>query len=390
MLRAFKTEIDPTEKQIETIRRTIGTCRFVHNFYLGENIRNHEHGKPFMTAYAFSKWMNNEYLPAHPEKSWIKDVSSKSVKHAICDAEAAYKKFFRKQAGFPQFRKKSRCGVKMYFVRNNPKDCICERHRIKIPTLGWVKLKEKGYIPTSKDGFTVKSGTVSERAGRYYVSVIIDMPEQPRIKYSGTPLGIDLGIKELAVCSDGTVFPNINKTERMRKLEKHMKREQRSLSKKYENLKHKKKGESVQKSNIRKQIRKIQKLYARMDDIRSDYINKTVAGIVKTKPSHITVEDLNVSGMRKNRHLAKAVSSQKLYEFRQKLEWKRHGYGFELRKADKWYASSKTCHACGFMKRNLKLSERTFRCPACGYILDRDLNAALNLRDTDCYTVVTA
>ena len=183
--------------------------------------------------------------------------------------------------------------------------------------------------------------------------------------------------------SNGTVYRNINKTARIRKLEKQLRRAQRKLSRKYENLK---KGESTQRANIRKQKLKVQKLHHRIENIRTDHINKTISEIVKTKPSHITIEDLNVSGMMKNRHFSKAVASQKFYEFRTKLKAKCAGYGIELRVVDRWYPSSKTCHCCGCIKKDLKLSDRIYRC-VCGYIEDRDLNAALNLRDAETYEV---
>ena len=183
--------------------------------------------------------------------------------------------------------------------------------------------------------------------------------------------------------SNGTVYRNINKTARIRKLEKQLRRAQRKLSRKYENLK---KGESTQKANIRKQKLKVQKLHQRLENIRTDYINKTISEIVKTKPSHITVEDLNVSGMMKNRHLSKAVASQKFYEFRTKLKTKCEEFGIELRIVSRWYPSSKTCHCCGHIKKDLKLSDRVYRC-ACGYIEDRDFNAALNLRDAETYEI---
>ncbi|WP_288259840.1 transposase [uncultured Bacteroides sp.] len=200
----------------------------------------------------------------------------------------------------------------MYFVKNNPKDCCCERHRINIPTLGWVRLKEKRYLPTTKDGWRIRS--------------------------------------------------------------------------KYENLKKMKKGETAQRANIQKQKLRVQKLPQRINQIRTDYINQTIAEMVKTKPSHITIEDLNVKGMMKNRHLSKAVASQKFYEFRAKLQAKCNENGIELRVVDRWYPSSKTCHCCGTVKKDLKLSDRIFKC-SCGYVEDRDLNAALNLRDAITYEV---
>ena len=382
MLKSFKTEINPTDEQKVKINKTIGTCRYIYNFYLGYNKELHDKGEKFMTGKGFSVWLNNEYIPNNPDKTWIKEVSSKAVKKSIEDGYAAFTRFFKHQSAFPNFKKKGKSDVKMYFVKSHPKDLICERHRIKIPTLGWVRIKEKGYIPTTKDGWKIKSGTVSIKAGRYYISVLVEIPDINIANNSNNGIGIDLGLKDLAVVSDGKIYKNINKSARVKKLEKKLRREQRCLSRKYENLK---KGESTQK-NIQKHKLKVQKLYHKIDNIRTDYINKTIAEIVKTKPSYIAIEDLNVSGMMKNRHLSKAVASQKFYEFRTKLKAKCADNGIELRVVDRWYPSSKMCHCCGAIKKDLKLSDRIYRCD-CGYVEDRDFNASLNLRDAVTYEV---
>ncbi len=382
MLKSFKTEINPTPEQKNRINRTIGTCRYVYNFYLAHNKELHDKGERFVSGKSFSVWLNNDYIPNNPDKAWIKEVYSKAVKKSIEDGCTAFTKFFKHQSGFPKFKKKDKSDVKMYFVKNNPKDCKCERHRIRIPTLGWVRLKEKGYIPTTKDGWNIKSGTVSVKAGRYYVSVLVEIPDTQIANNSNEGIGIDLGLKELAIVSNGKTYKNINKSAGLKKLEKQLRREQRCLSRKYENLK---KGESTQK-NIQKQKLKVQKLHHRIDNIRTDYINKTIAEIVKTKPSYITIEDLNVSGMMKNRHLSKAVASQKFSEFRTKLKAKCDENGIELRIVGRFYPSSKMCHCCGKIKKDLKLSDRIYRCD-CGYVEDRDFNASLNLRDAETYEV---
>ena len=382
MLKSYKTELHPTQEQKTKINKTIGTCRFIYNFYLAYNKELYEKGEKFMNGKRFSVWLNNEYLPNHPEKLWIKEVSSKSVKKSIENGCTAFTRFFKGQSSFPKFKKKGNSDVKMYFVKNNPNDCACERHRIHIPTLGWVKLKEKGYIPTTKQGFVIRSGTVSWKAGRYYVSVLMDIPETEKPQLNEVGLGIDVGVKEFAIVSDGKTYKNINKSANIKKLEKQLKREQRRFSRKYENGK---KGASTKK-NIQKQKAKVQKLHHRIDNIRTDYINKTITEIVKTKPSYITMENLNVKGMMKNRHLSKAVASQKFYEFRTKLEGKCKELGIELRIVDRWYPSSKLCHECGSIKKDLKLSDREYICE-CGYHADRDFNASLNLRDATTYKI---
>lgn len=383
MLKSFKTEINPTEEQIVKINKTIGVCRFIYNFYLSHNKELYENGDKFMSGRRFSVWLNNEYLPNNPDKVWIKEVSTKSVKKSMEDAYTAFGRFFNHKSGFPRFKKKNKSDVKMYFVKDHRTDCLSERHRIKVPTLGWVRLKEKGYIPTSRDGFIVRSGTISCKAGRYYISVLVDIQEQDTETINTFGIGIDLGLKNLAICSDGSTYQNINKTYNVRKVEKSLKREQRKLSRKVISIK---KGESTQK-NFAKQKLKVQKLYQRLTNIRTDYLNKTIHNIVRTKPAYIVIEDLNVSGMMKNRHLSKVVSQQKFFEFRSKLIHKCKENNIELRIVDRWYPSSKLCHNCGHIKKDLKLSDRTYSCSECGYVEDRDINASLNLRDAKTYTV---
>lgn len=383
MLKSFKTEINPSGEQKAKIDRTIGTCRYIYNFYLDHNKKRYDKGETFMSGKSFSVWLNQEYLPNNPEYAWIKEVSSKSVKKSIENANTAFSRFFKRQSGFPKFKKKGKADVTMYFVKNNPTDCFCERHRINIPTLGWVRLKEKGYLPTSKDGYSVKSGTVSVKAGRYYVSVLVEIPDIKTDNNFTEGIGIDLGIKKFAVVSNGKTYKNINKSAKIKRLVKQLRREQRCLSRKYENLK---KGESTQRANLQNQTLKVQKLHQKIDHIRTDYINKTIAETVKTKPSYITIEDLNISGMMKNRHLSKAIASQKFYEFRTKLKTKCEENGIELRVVSRFYPSSKLCHCCGRIRKDLKLSDRIYRC-SCGYIEDRDFNASYNLRDAVTYEI---
>ena len=386
MLKSYKTEIKPTPEQAEKIRQTIGVCRVVYNMFIAENQARYKRGEKYISGMDFSKWLNNEYIPSNPEKAWIKEVYSKSVKQSIINAHNAFQKFFKKKTGYPRFKKKSRQDVKMYFVRNDAKTIIpCERHRIKIPTLGWVRMKEYGYLPTDK---TISSGSVSYVAGRYYVSVLVNEEHNQSIIPDTRGIGVDLGIKSLAVASDKTVIGNINKAATMRKLQKKLKREQRRLSRKHESLKKrnkKSKGEAT-RQNIQKQTLTVQKLHRRIANIRTNHINNAINGLVKAKPAYITIEDLNVRGMMKNRHLSKAVAGQGFSEFRTKLANKCHEYGIELRVVDRFYPSSKICHECGCIKTDLKLSDRVYRCD-CGYEADRDYNASLNLRDATRYSV---
>lgn len=389
ILRVYKTEINPTKEQADKIRQTIGVCRFIYNLYLAENKRRYENGEKFFSYVDFSRWLNHNYLRENPDKLWIKDVSTKSVTHSVINANTAFKNFFKGLSKYPRFKKKDKSDVKMYFVRNSAKEIIeCERHRIKIPSLGWVRLKEKGYIPTNHSTHIIKSGTVSYKAGRYYVSVLVEEMQLQKEKLNDFGIGIDLGLKEFAVLSNERIYNNINKTQKIKKLEKKLKREQRSFSRMYESYKKRKvRDETCTKFNYEKQKLKVQRLYHKLNNIRTDYINKCISEIVRTKPSYIAIEDLNVSGMMKNKHLSKAIRQQKFYEFRTKLTAKCKELGIELRVVDRFYPSSKTCHNCGCVKHDLKLSERVYKCPECGFTIDRDLNAALNLRDFKIYKV---
>ncbi len=318
---------------------------------------------------------------------WIKEVSSKAVKQAIMNGDKAFKRFFKGLSKFPRYKKKKKQDVKCYFPKNNKTDWTVERHRVKIPTIGWIRLKEYGYIP--KDA-TVKSGVVYQRAGKYFVSVLCER-EEVRVKpiLNNIGLGIDLGLKDFAVRSDGKTHKNINKTVKVKKIEKRLKREQRSLSRKYENLK-KRGGKSVtiKRANIDKNVLRVQKLHARLANIRLEYVKSIVTNVVKTKPTFITVEDLNVRDMLKNKHLSKAISKQSFYNFKTWLLTKCEEYGIELRQVDRFYPSSKLCSYCGQKKADLKLSDRVYECE-CGNAMDRDLNAANNLLQAKEYTILT-
>ena len=383
MLRSFKTELKPTREQAIKFNQTIGVCRFVYNLYVATNVVNYKATGKFTSAYTFSKWLNNSYLPANPDKVWVKSVSSKAVSKAIMDGETAFKNFFKKIGGFPRFKKKRDQGCKCNFVRNHETDLTVDRHRIKIPTFGYVRLKEYGYIPP---GSKPSSVTVSRKAGRYFISALVNV-ERPIQVNDNQGIGVDLGLKTFAVTSDNLKVKNVNRGKRVRRLEKKLKREQRRLSRKLENKKRRGEKLSTYSANVDKQVKIVQKVHLKLANIRTDHVQKTVSELVKTKPAFIVIEDLNVRGLMKNWHLSRVVAQQNFFNFRVKLTTKCRWLGIELRVADQWFPSSKTCSGCGFVKKDLKLSDRTFVCPRCGLTVDRDLNAAINLRDTTQYTV---
>lgn len=398
LLKAFKTEIAPTIEQKEKIIRSIGIARFLYNQYIAYNKKLYRmyqrglldsHQKHFMSANEFDKYVNHKLKI---ELSWINECGSKARKKALVNAEAAFKEFFNGLAGFPQFKKKSNHDVKLYFPKNNKGDWAIWRHKLMVPTLKQVRLKEFGYLPV---GAVVINGMVSYVAGRFYVSVVVDIDEKSKYnkdlktsyRTATDGIGIDLGIKDLAVVSNGRKFKNINKSSKVKRLEKRLRREQRRLSRKYESKKKKGGKIATASANIEKQKLKVQKLHQRIDEIRKDYENKVIQEIVKQKPRFITVEDLNVKGMMKNRHLAKAVAAQRFNCLLTKLKRKAEIIGIEVHMVDRFYPSSKTCHVCGHIHKGLKLTDRVYVCPECGYTEDRDFNASLNLRDAKKYRI---
>ena len=385
MYKAIKIELKLTNKQKIKVCKTIGTERFIYNEYIKYNKEQYELKNKFVSAFEFSKYINNVYLPSNPNKKWIKDVSSKSVKQAMIYGEKAFKNFFKGLSSFPVFKKKGKNEIGAYFVKNNKTDFEFYRHKIKIPTLKFVRVKEYGYIPKNAN---IKSGTISKKADRYFLSLVIEINDIVKTENANTKgLGMDLGIKDTAVCSDGRIFKNINKTKRVKKLKKKLKREQRSLSRSIEYSKSKKINLKELK-NFNKKKLKLQRLFYRLNCIRNDYNNKMVDEITRTKLKYITIEDLKVSNMIKNKHLAKAIQEQNFFAIRTKLINKCKERNIELRLVDTFYPSSKTCSCCREIKKDLKLNDRIYKCSNCGLEIDRDYNASINLKKAKVYKII--
>ena len=385
MYRAIKIELKLTVAQKIKVYQTIGIERFIYNEYIKYNQEQYKLGNKFVSANDFSKYINNIYLPNNPDKKWIKDVSSKSIKQAMIYGEQAFKRFFKGLSAFPVFKKKGRNELGAYFVKNNKKDFEFYRHKIKIPTLKFVRVKEYGYIPKNTN---IKSGTITKIADRYFLSLIIKVKDIVKAENTGTKgLGIDLGIKDTAICSNGRVFKNINKTIKIKKLKKKLKREQRKMSRSIEYSKSKK-IKLKELKNFNKKKLKVQKIFYRLNCIRDDYNNKMVNEITRAKLKYITIEDLKVSNMIKNRHLSKAIQEQNFYSIRTKLINKCKERNIELRLVDTFYPSSKTCSCCGSIKKDLKLSNRIYKCCNCGLEIDRDYNASINLEKAKIYKVI--
>ena len=385
MYKALKIELKLTVAQKIKVCQTIGTERFIYNEYIKYNQEQYELGNKFVSANDFSKYINNVYLPNNPDKKWIKDVSSKSVKQAMIYGEQAFKRFFKGLSSFPVFKKKGKNELGAYFVKNNKTDFEFYRHKIKIPTLKFVRVKEYGYIPKNTN---IKSGTITKIADRYFLSLIIEVKDIVKTENTSTKgLGIDLGIKDTAICSDGRVFKNINKTIKIKKLKKKLKREQRKMSRSIEYSKSKK-IKLKELKNFNKKKLKVQKIFYRLNCIRDDYNNKIVNEITRAKLKYITIENLKVSNMMKNKHLSKAIQEQNFYAIRTKLINKCKERNIELRLVDTFYPSSKTCSCCGSVKRNLKLNDRIYKCCNCGLEMDRDYNASINLEKAKIYKVI--
>ena len=385
MYKALKIELKLTVAQKIKVCQTIGTERFIYNEYIKYNQEQYKLGNKFVSANDFSKYINNVYLPNNPDKKWIKDVSSKSVKQAMIYGEQAFKRFFKGLTAFPVFKKKGRNELGAYFVKNNKKDFEFYRHKIKIPTLKFVRVKEYGYIPKNAN---IKSGTITKIADKYFLSLIIEVKDVVKTENTSIKgLGIDLGIKDTAICSNGKIFKNINKTIKIKKLKKKLKREQRKMSRSIEYSKSKK-IKLKECKNFNKKKLKVQKIFYRLNCIRDDYNNKIVNEITRTKLKYITIEDLKVSNMMKNKHLSKAIQEQNFYAIRTKLTNKCKERNIELRIVDTFYPSSKTCSCCGSVKKDLKLNDRIYKCYNCGLEIDRDYNASINLEKAKIYKVI--
>ena len=385
MYKALKIELKLTVAQKIKVCQTIGTERFIYNEYIKYNQEQYKLGNKFISANDFSKYLNNIYLPNNPDKKWIKEVSSKSVKQAMIYGEKAFKNFFKGLSAFPVFKKKGKNELGAYFVKNNKKDFEFYRHKIKIPTLKFVRVKEYGYIPKNA---IIKSGTITKIADRYFLSLIMKVEDSVKAtNTSSKGLGIDLGIKDTAICSDGRVFKNINKTIKIKKLKKKLKREQRKMSRSIEYSKSKK-IKLKELKNFNKKKLKVQKIFYRLNCIRDDYNNKMVNEITRAKLKYITIEDLKVSNMIKNKHLSKAIQEQNFYAIRTKLINKCKERNIELRLVDTFYPSSKTCSCCGSIKKDLKLSNRIYKCCNCGLEMNRDYNASINLEKAKVYKII--
>ncbi len=366
MILAIKVRIIPNTEQKKQLWKSVGTARFIYNWTIARQEENYRNGGKFINDGELRKEIT--LMKKTEEYEWLNEVSNNVAKQAVKDACNAYKRFFKGKAQKPKF--KSRKKSKPSFYNDNIKLKI-KAHMVLIEKVGWIKTSEQ--IPI---GVRYNNPRVSFDGKYWYISVGIEK-ENPKEELTKESIGVDVGIKDLAICSNGMIFKNINKTRLVKKLEKRLRRLQRKVSKKYEENKE---GRTfVKTSNIIKLEKQIRYLYRRLSNIRNNHLHQSTTKIVKTKPSKVVIETLNIQGLMKNKHLSKAIAQQGLYEFKRQLKYKCEIYGIEFVEADKWYPSSKTCSKCGHIKTRLSLSERRYICEECGAEMDRDFNAAINL-----------
>ena len=380
MIKSLKVRLNPNNKQLTKLFQYANCARFAYNWAISREQENYKQRGKFLSDCELRKEFTQ--LKKLPEYKWLNEVSNDVTKQAIKDACNAYKRFFKGQCKHPKFKSRRRSTPSFY--QDNINNIQFSDTHVKVgkfsmnrkrnkQKLNWIKLCEKGRIPTNCK-YTNPRFTYD---GLYwYVSVGIEVDDNTTLP-SNEGIGIDLGIKDLAVCSDGNTYKNINKTQKIKKLEKRKRRLQRSISRRYEQNK---KGVNYCKTcNIIKREKELLKVLKRLTNIRHDYLHQTTSEIVKRKPSFICMEDLNVSGMMKNKHLSKAVQQQKFYEFRRQIKYKSEWNNIAVIIADRFFPSSKLCICCGNIKKDLKLSDRIYKCE-CGNVMDRDFQASLNLK----------
>ena len=379
MIKTIKVQLNPNNKQLTKLFQYAGCNRFAYNWAIAREQENHKQGNKFLSDCELRKEFTK--MKKLDEYKWLNDISNNVTKQAIKDACNSYKRFFKGKSKHPKF--KSKKNSKQSFYQDNVAIKFTDNH-VKIEgfaisrkknkqKLNWIKLCEKGRIPTNCKYMNPR---FTFDGLHWWLSVGIETDDNLDIP-TKEGIGIDLGLKDLAICSDGNIYENINKTTKVKRLEKKKRRLQRSISRKY-NMN--KEGERYKKtSNIVKREKELLKLSKRLTNIRHNHLHQTTSEIIKRKPSFICIEDLNVSGMMKNKHLSKAIQQQGFYEFRRQIEYKAKWNNIPVILADRFFPSSKLCSCCGEIKKDLRLSDRIYRCD-CGNIIDRDFQASLNLK----------
>lgn len=366
MILTKKVRLFPSPIQKQKLWQSVGTARFIYNWTLARQEESYKDGGKFISDNDLRKEIT--LMKQTEEYKWLKEVSNNVAKQAVKDACNAYKRFFKGLADKPRFKSRKYSKPSFY---NDTSKLKTKCKMVLIEKVGWIKTAEQ--IPVD---VKYTNPRVSFDGKYWYLAVGIEK-ENPKVELTGESIGIDVGIKDLAICSNGITSKNINKTRLVKKLEKRLRRLKRKISRKYELNKEGRKF--VKTSNIIKLEKQIRLLHRRLSNIRNNHLHQATTKIVKAKPSRVVMETLNIKGMMKNRHLSKAIAQQGLYEFKRQLRYKCEFYGIEFVEADKWYPSSKICSECGHKKTKLSLSERTYICEECGAVIDRDFNASINL-----------
>lgn len=373
--------LKPNNKQKTKLFQCAGVARWAYNWALARQQENYKNGGKFLSDNILRKELTQ--LKQTEEYSWLNQYSNNITKQAIKDACDAYKRFFKGYSKFPKFKSKKKSkpsfyqdNMKIQFTKTHMKlEKLTDSKKSNKQKLNWIRLAEKERIPTD---CKYSNPRITYDGINWWISVGIEYEDNKNIP-TNEGIGIDLGIKDLAVCSDKHSYKNINKTSKVRKLEKKKKRLQRQVSRKYEK---EREGNRYRKTNnIIKLEKKILNVSRKLTNIRHNYTHQVTTKIIKREPSFIVMENLNVMGMMKNKHLAKTIQQQCFYEFYRQIKYKSVWNNIRFIEADRFYPSSKTCSNCGCMKKDLKLSDRVFICPDCGFDIDRDYNASINLRN---------
>ncbi len=376
MIKGYKTMIYPTKEQADKIIKFCHAARFAYNWAIALEEDNYKNGGKFISGYDLNKQFTQYKKQAGNE--WLKEISGRALKVAILNAAQSYDNFFKKRAKHPKFKSKKRSKMS---CATHEGTTIIERKRIRCEKLGWIK-SHKHNIPI---GENVKyfNHKLSFDGDNFWFSVSVEIDDYDNNDREKTePIGIDLGIKTLATCSNGKTFQKANVKKEKKKLKRLQKKASRSYQKMLDESKATKtKFNKLPKSkNLMKLESQIRGLHRRIDNKLTTNIHTITKQLISENPSAIVIEDLNVSGMRKNKHLSEKINEAKFNEFRRQLEYKCKWYGIDLIIADRWYPSSKICYQCGHKKVKLSLSERTYVCEECGCVIDRDYNASLNLK----------
>ena len=379
MIETIKVQLRPSNKQLTKLFQYAGCNRFAYNWAIAREHENYKQGNKFLSDNELRKEFTQ--LKKQENYKWLNNISNNVTKQAIKDACSSYKRFFKGQSKYPRFKSKKHSKPSFYqdnvaikFTATHVKvEGFATNRKKNKQKLNWIKLCEKGIIPTNCKYMNPR---ITYDGLHWFVSVSVEVEDNTTIP-TKDGIGIDLGLKDLAICSDGNTYKNINKTNKVKKIEKRKRRLQRSISRKY-NMN--KEGERYKKtSNIVKREKELLKVSKRLTNIRQNHLHQTTSDIIKRKPSFICIEDLNVSGMMKNKHLSKAIQQQGFYEFRRQIQYKSEWNNITVILADRFFPSSKLCSCCGVIKKDLKLSDRIYQCE-CGNIVDRDYQASLNLK----------